>query len=173
MMMYHKKRTKKGNSLILMLIVLIGDQLTKELVLSHVSYGEVVHVTNFFNIVLTFNHGITFGMLKAYSDIHFYILFSAIVTIMVLVFWGWIKAENHLQRYTTAMIMAGALGNLCDRIRFRAVVDFLDFHINQWHWYAFNIADSAIVCGVIILMFDSYLSSKKQRFSKSLFKISY
>ncbi len=65
-----------------------------------------------------------------------------------------------MQRYATAMILAGALGNLADRIRFRAVVDFLDFHVFGWHWYTFNVADSAIVLGVGLLLLDSFCKSK-------------
>lgn len=144
-----------------MLLVFLADQVSKIWVLNTISYGEIMHITDFFNIVLTYNHGVTFGMLKAYSNLQFYILSSAITAIIILVFAWWLKAENNLQRYATALIISGALGNLCDRMRFRAVVDFLDFHINGWHWYAFNIADSAIVCGVILLIAESYLLKKK------------
>lgn len=144
-----------------MLLVFLADQVSKIWVLNTISYGEILHVTNFFNIVLTYNHGVTFGMLKAYSNLQFYILSGAIIAVIVLVFAWWLKAENKLERYATALIIAGAIGNLCDRMRFRAVVDFLDFHINGWHWYAFNIADSAIVLGVILLIAESYLFKKK------------
>jgi signal peptidase II len=73
--------------------------------------------------------------------------------------WWW-RAENALQRYATAIILFGAFGNLADRLRFRAVVDFLDFHIYGWHWYTFNLADSAIVLGVGLLMLDSFYKPK-------------
>jgi signal peptidase II len=155
-----KKKISKKNSILLMMLIFLSDQFSKILVLNSINYGEIFHVTDFFNIVLTYNHGVTFGMLKAYSNVQFYVLSAAIVAVTILVFIWWIKAENKLQRYATSLIIAGALGNLCDRLRFRAVVDFLDFHINDWHWYAFNIADSAIVLGVILLFAENYLIKK-------------
>lgn len=145
-----------------MLLVFLIDQISKIWVLNTISYGEIFHVTDFFNIVLTYNHGVTFGMLKAYSNLQFYVLSGAVIAVILLVFVWWLRSENNLQRYATTLIIAGALGNLCDRLRFRAVVDFLDFHINGWHWYAFNIADSAIVLGVILLFFESYYNTKNR-----------
>lgn len=158
---FRTKKIVKKNSLLILLLVFLIDQITKIWVLNLISYGEIMHITDFFNIVLTYNHGVTFGMLKAYSNLQFYILSGAIIAVIFLVFVWWLKSENYWQLYATTLIIAGALGNLCDRIRLRAVVDFLDFHINGWHWYAFNIADSAIVCGVIVLIFESYVLNRK------------
>ena len=110
--------------------------------------------------MLVFNPGVTFGLLRAYSNVHFLLLVGGVCVLSCIVGIWWYKAENAMQRYATAMILAGALGNLADRIRFHAVVDFLDFHVFGWHWYTFNVADSAIVLGVGLLLLDSFCKPK-------------
>lgn len=152
---------KKG-SIWIAFFILIFDQLSKFWVVEHIGPGEIVHIASCLNFMLAFNPGVTFGLLRAYSNLHYLLLVSGVVLLSCIVTFWWWKAENLLQRYATAMILAGALGNLADRVRFRAVVDFIDFHVFGWHWYTFNVADSAIVLGVGLLMLDSFLSKRKR-----------
>lgn len=154
-------KTIYKKNLLLLLFILLVDQLSKIVVINKLSYGEVFHINRFLNFVIAYNHGVTFGMLKAYSNIQFLILSTMILVVLCIVVFWWVKSENNLQRYANTIIIAGALGNIMDRIRFKAVVDFIDFHIANWHWYTFNIADSAIVIGVFMLLIDSYVISKK------------
>lgn len=150
---------KKG-SIIIAVLVFIGDQFSKFWVMEHIGPGEILHVVPCLNLMLAFNPGVTFGLLRAYSNVHYLLLVGGVCVLSCIVSIWWYKAENIMQRYATAMIFAGALGNLADRIRFRAVVDFLDFHVFGWHWYTFNVADSAIVLGVGLLMLDSFYKPK-------------
>lgn len=150
----------KKSSIIIAALVFIADQLSKFWVMEHIGPGEILHVAPCLNFMLAFNPGVTFGLLRAYSNVHYLLLIGGVCVLSCIVSVWWYKAENILQRYATAMILAGALGNLADRIRFRAVVDFLDFHVFGWHWYTFNVADSAIVLGVGLLLLDSFCKPK-------------
>jgi signal peptidase II len=150
---------KKG-SIIAAFLLFFADQLSKFLVLESIGYGEIVNVSPCFNFILTFNAGVTFGLLKAHSDLHFILLVTGVCIMSLVVAIWWFRAENALQRYATAMILSGALGNLADRLRFHGVVDFIDFHIFGFHWYTFNVADAAIVLGVGLLLLDSFYKPK-------------
>lgn len=145
---------------IFLIFLICLDQVTKQIVLNYLSYGEIIKVNEILNIVIIYNQGVTFGLLKADSNMQFYFLLSSIIIITSLVIYWWIKADNKIQRYAYTMILSGALGNICDRLRFQAVVDFLDFHLGNMHWYAFNIADSCIVCGVALLLIESIYQKK-------------
>jgi signal peptidase II len=151
---------KKG-SITIAFLVFIADQISKFWVMEHVGPGEIVEVIPCLNFMLVFNPGVTFGLLRAYSNIHYILLVTGVCVLSCIISVWWYKAENSIQRYATAMILAGALGNLVDRLRFRAVVDFLDFHVFGWHWYTFNVADSAIVLGVGLLLLDNFCKSNK------------
>ena len=154
---------KKG-SIIIACLVFIADQFSKFWVMENIGTGEILHVAPCLNFMLAYNPGVTFGLLRAYSNVHYLLLVAGICVLSCIVSVWWYKAENLVQRYATAMILAGALGNLVDRIRFHAVVDFLDFHVFGWHWYTFNVADSAIVLGVGMLLLDSFCSKQKNGF---------
>lgn len=152
------------SSLIVSILVAL-DQLTKVLILSRFKFGEsVIIIENFFNLTYVKNYGAAFGFLSeshpVFREIFFLIMPpAAMVVIGVLLK----KAPQHdrLQIIALSSILGGAIGNYIDRLRFRYVVDFLDFHLfNQYSWPAFNIADSAIVLGVMALMYQMYLESK-------------
>lgn len=151
---------RKG-SITIAFLVFIADQISKFWVMEHVGPGEIVEVIPCLNFMLAFNPGVTFGLLRAYSNTHYILLVTGVCVLSCIVSVWWYKAENSIQRYATAMILAGALGNLVDRLRFRAVVDFIDFHVFGWHWYTFNVADSAIVLGVGLLLLDNFCKSNK------------
>jgi signal peptidase II len=136
-------------------LVLILDQLSKWLMLGWLRPFEAVAVSPFLNLVLVWNRGVSFGMFRDAGDLGPWLLMALAVAIGVgLVVWL-TRERRPLSRLALALILAGAIGNLIDRLRFGAVVDFLDFHAMGYHWPAFNVADSAIVVGAGLLLLDS------------------
>ncbi len=114
-----------------------------------------------FNLVTVWNKGISFGMFKQTSDKGPMILIGVAFTI-TLFFLIWLfRGPDNMQSAGIAMVIGGAMGNVIDRLRFGAVFDFLDFHAFDYHWPAFNIADSGIVVGVIILIVHSLFYERK------------
>ena len=125
--------------------VLAIDQLTKALILNIDALDNGVTVLPFFNIVRLKNNGISFGLLGSLPP--WLLTLAALSIVAVLFYWLWRTADRQIAT-ALGLITGGALGNIVDRVRHGAVTDFLDFHINNYHWPAFNFADSAIVCGV-------------------------
>lgn len=111
-----------------------------------------IPVLPFFNIVMIWNKGISFGLLGSGGDDGTMILI-ALTSVITIAFSVWLFFTKHiLQTIALVLVIGGAVGNLVDRLRFGAVIDFLDFHAFGWHYPAFNIADSAIVIGVFLLI---------------------
>lgn len=137
-------------------VILVLDQVSKFWILNHVMQPpRVIEVTPFFNIVLAWNRGVSFGMFNNAGDLGPYLLTGlAVVIIAVLVFWLW-RANSRLSALAIALIIGGAVGNVIDRLQHGAVVDFLDFHGFGYHWPAFNVADSAICVGATVLVLES------------------
>ena len=140
--------------------VVIFDQLSKVAVRGYFAghaAGEHENVTSFFNIVLIYNRGMSFGLFNSGGELNA-LLFSVVAAAIVTVLTYWLsRVESPLLAGAIGLIIGGAVGNVIDRIRFGAVVDFLDFHIGSWHWPAFNIADSAICVGVAVMLLDGLL----------------
>lgn len=137
-------------------LIVVVDQLAKYVVVQYFSANPAVAVTPFFNLVLVYNPGAAFSFLSD-ADGWQRGLFIAIA----LAASAWIvfllRKFPHQRLFSLALslVLAGAVGNVIDRILFGAVVDFLDFHALGWHWPAFNVADSAITCGAILLVWDA------------------
>jgi signal peptidase II len=139
------------------------DQLTKLWVLRY--FGEagctshMVPVTSFFDFVLTCNRGISFGFFNQPGDpaLGFWI-FSVLATVVVLALVVWLfRVRSPLLAVAIGLVIGGAVGNVVDRLRLGAVVDFLYFHAGAWYWPAFNLADSAICLGVAAMLLDGLL----------------
>lgn len=136
--------------------VILLDQITKAWVLAAFHLHESVVVTPFFNLVLVMNPGASFSFLAdagGWQRWFFITLALAVSTWLAVMIRR--HAAERLMPAALTLILGGALGNVIDRIRFGAVVDFLDFHLGGWHWPAFNVADSAITIGVILLLLHS------------------
>ncbi len=119
-----------------------------------------IEVLPFFNIVMVWNQGISFGLFNHGSDVGSLLLIALSLGITAL-FTVWIfRTASWFQGLALAMVIGGAIGNVIDRLRFGAVIDFLDFHIAGLHWPAFNLADSCIVVGVGLLIFYSLFLEK-------------
>lgn len=145
--------------LILAAAVFVLDQITKWLILDLFANGpRVIEVTGFFNLVLAWNRGISFGMFGASSAVGVWILVSLALVISAVLIRFMMKAETRFAALAFALVIGGAIGNVIDRVRFGAVVDFLDVHAMGYHWPAFNVADSAITIGAAALILESLFS---------------
>ena len=145
---------RKGLALAAGIIVL--DQITKWLVLdAFLPDPAPVQVLPFFNLVLTWNPGVSFGMFSGLGDLGPWILtVFALVIAAVMGVWMF-RTDGRWTALGLSLLVGGALGNVIDRVRFGAVVDFLDFHVSGYHWPAFNVADSAITVGAAILIIEA------------------
>ncbi len=144
-------------SLILALVVLVLDIVTKRWVESILLHGQQIPLTGFFNLVLTYNAGAAFSFLSDASGWQRW-FFSAIAASAsgLIIYLLRKHAADKLFCMALSLILGGALGNLWDRITLGHVVDFLDFHVSNYHWPAFNVADSAIFLGAMLLILDSF-----------------
>ena len=131
---------------------LLADQLTKILILYTLTKDQIIHVLSFFNLVLVFNTGVSFGMFQSNGMLGFWLLiliaFSLCVWLCCLI----AQTNDRLENMSYSLIIGGALGNVLDRFLYGGVVDFLQFHIGKYYWPSFNIADSAIVVGVALVL---------------------
>lgn len=142
------------------------DQITKLYVQTHFMLGESVEViSGFFNLTYVQNPGAAFGFLARSPDIfreNFFLIIPPIAMLLILFFLKSVSNTDKPQIVSLSLVFSGALGNYIDRLRVGYVIDFLDFHIqHNYSWPAFNIADSAIVCGIIILFFLSFVLTHK------------
>jgi signal peptidase II len=139
--------------------VLAADVATKWWILAHVmNPPRIIEVTSFFNLVLVHNRGVSFGMLGSAPGWMPWAL-TAFALLIAAALGIWLRrADSKLLALALGGVIGGAVGNAIDRVRFGAVVDFLDFHAFGWHWPAFNVADSAVVVGVGLLILDSLKS---------------
>ena len=144
-------------ALIISFIILLIDQVTKYFVASYINTHETINVLPFLNFVFVENTGITFGILKNINNQLVFVLLN--ITIVLYLFF-WIKRNRNFV-LPGAFIISGAIGNIIDRLHNKAVIDFLDFHVANYHWPAFNIADSFIVIGCMFLFFIEYREEKK------------
>jgi len=145
-------------------VVALADQLAKARILALFAGrlpGSFVPVTGFLNFALTWNRGMSFGLFNnaaALNTVIFTVLAAAIVTGLLV--WLW-RAREALVALAIGLVIGGAVGNVVDRLCRGAVVDFLDFHLGQWHFYVFNVADAAISVGVALMLLDSLLARAK------------
>ena len=150
-------------------VVVILDQLSKAAILSHfaASAYDGERLTSFFSLVLVYNRGVSFGLFNAGAGSGAAanaLLFSLAAALIVAGLVYWLRrVTSPLLAVAIGLIIGGAIGNVVDRIRLGAVVDFLDFHIGSWHWPAFNLADSAICIGVAAMLFDGLLLHREAR----------
>ncbi len=149
-------------SLILALVVLVLDLATKHWVESELVYGQQILLTSFFNLVLTYNAGAAFSFLSNESGWQRW-FFSGIATCASVLIIYLLRKHTSEKLFCVALsfILGGALGNLWDRITLGYVVDFLDFHYSGYHWPAFNVADSSIFVGALLLIFESFRPKAK------------
>lgn len=151
----------RGLGLVLLALILVADRWTKELAIASLDGQDPITVTGFFNLVMVWNRGVSFGMFQQGDDMGRYLLtgFAVLVAIGLLV-WMW-RTPVRIAAIGLSLVAGGALGNAYDRIVYGAVADFLDFHLAGFHFWAFNIADSAITIGVGFLLLDAFRGGAK------------
>jgi signal peptidase II len=145
--------------------VIVLDQITKSAITSRFAMHEAYPIINgFFNLVYVMNPGAAFGFLANMSGTFRYVFFTGITVVVILLIIYYIvksKPQNMLMVISLTLIFAGAVGNLIDRIRFGAVVDFLDVYVGTAHWPAFNVADSAISVGAVLMIWEMIMNREK------------
>lgn len=134
------------------------DQVVKYQMVALLAEKPFLPVTPFFNLVMVWNKGISFGMFSGMDARDFLIAMKSVIILLLLI-WLYVGKERMLY-LPLGLIIGGAAGNVIDRVRWGAVADFFDFYIGGYHWPAFNVADSAIVLGVIILLALSFYNKK-------------
>jgi signal peptidase II len=147
------------------LVVLAADQASKYWVLHGLDLPAVGQIVLLPVLNLTFvrNSGVTFGLLNGYGTWS-YLVLAAVALAVVVALGVWLRrAESLLVAVSLGAIAGGAVGNVIDRLRFGSVVDFIDAHLGDWHWYVFNVADAAIVCGVAALVLENLLPRPHKR----------
>lgn len=148
----------------LALILLMADQFTKVLILGYYRLGDATYVTSFFNVVRAHNTGAAFSFLATESGWQRW--FFTGIGVLAAAFIIWMlksHAGQKLFSFAMACILGGAIGNVIDRTLHGYVVDFLDFHYGNWHFPAFNVADSAITVGAICLILDEFLRVRRAK----------
>ena len=139
-------------------LFVILDQITKLWALQNIFFTQtIIKVSSFLNLSPVWNKGISFGMFSNIENINFFMIILTLIIISILFFW-FFKTINLIQQVALIFIISGAIGNLIDRFKYKAVVDFIDFHINNFHWPAFNFADTYITIGAFIYLFSIFSS---------------
>ena len=148
--------------LIVALASILIDQASKWWILVEVmDPPKVIPITSLFNLVLTWNRGVSFGLFNNEGNFGAW-FFSILAIIIVGILLIWLrKAETKVQSISLGFIIGGAIGNVIDRVNHQAVLDFIDFHLGSSHWPAFNAADSFITLGAAVLIVDSLFSRQK------------
>ena len=144
-------------------LVIVADQLTKWAALAYLAPGERIELTGFLNLVLVFNRGAAFSFLATAEGWQTPLL--AVIAVVAAVVVGFLIVRDPGKRLLCtglALILGGALGNLIDRLRYGHVVDFVDLHAAGWHWPAFNVADSGITVGAVILILEGFVHHEKR-----------
>ena len=155
-------------NLIFIFLIFILDRVSKVYViyLNEKSYTSEIFSSKFLNISLTWNQGIAFGLFS-FDQSDLYNFLTIIIFIVIFFIFIMLIKNKGLKRYALLMIFGGAIGNLFDRIFFKAVPDFIDFHIGQFHWFVFNLADIFITIGVIFMILLELIgNSKKNDYEK-------
>lgn len=144
-------------------VILFIDQLTKTVAEHFLNLGQSIKVLPFFDITLVYNYGASFGFLSDQGGWQRWFLLALAIFVVIFLF-RWLftlKPNETLIAWSLSLIIGGALGNIIDRIYYGYVIDFLDFFIGDKHWPAFNIADSAIVIGAGLMIWDMLKNPKK------------
>jgi len=157
-------RPLERQAMVLVIATLVADQLSKELLQRYLlKVGAVVPVfDDFFRLVIVWNRGVSFGVLGGDRALPAWVLSGVAVAVCIGLL-VWLRRTDHtLTGWGIGLVMGGAIGNVIDRARWGAVFDFADFYVRQWHWPAFNVADSAIVVGVGMMLVDSLIGEKRR-----------
>ena len=151
-------------NLSLILLIFLLDRISKIYViyLDKKFFGSEIFFSKFLNIHLFWNEGIAFGLFS-FNDNYFYNILTFFILIIILLIIFMIIKSDGFKKYSLLMILGGAIGNVFDRIFYKAVPDFIDFHVGDFHWFIFNIADVFITLGVILMIILEFADINKEQ----------
>ena len=148
-------------SSIIVVFVFILDRVTKVLTINHQVKNPSIFVNDYLNFDLVWNTGIAFGLFSQNANIYYYL--TTLLIFLVIIFLVYlITRSSFLEKILFSLILGGAIGNFYDRLIYLAVPDFIDFHINDFHWFTFNIADIFITLGIILIIIKDIIFKKNE-----------
>ena len=143
-------------------LVFIFDRSTKLSIVNHQLNNPSLFVNDYLNLELVWNTGIGFGLFNLEASIAYHLISLFIFVIILILIYLMIKSGN-FEKFSYSLLLGGAIGNFYDRINYFAVPDFIDLHINNYHWFTFNIADIFITIGIIFLMLNELIFKKYEK----------
>ena len=151
-------------NLLFILFIFLFDRISKIYViyLDKKFYGSEIFSSKFLNIFLIWNEGVAFGLFS-FDEKFYYNFLTIIILVIILIIFRMIIKSNGLKKYTLLMILGGALGNVFDRLYYKAVPDFIDFHVGNFHWFIFNVADIFITTGVILMILIEIIDTNRNK----------
>ena len=154
---------KKLINFILIIFIFSVDRISKTYILKILELENKVdiYLTEYLNLYLIWNKGIAFGLFS-FNESLIYNVITVIIIIICIVVIVMINVNSGFKKFSLIFVLGGALGNLFDRIYYSAVPDFIDFHVNDFHWFVFNVADIFITLGIICLIFDEIFVNNKK-----------
>ena len=157
-------RPVERQAMAIVVATLIADQASKQLLLGYIvtAGGIVPMIDGFFRLVVVWNRGVSFGLMGGDAALPPWVLSAVAIAVCIGLFIWLRRTDRALTAWGIGLVMGGAIGNVIDRARWGAVFDFADFHIGRWHWPAFNVADSAIVVGVALMLIDSLIGERQR-----------
>ena len=146
----------------IIIFIFLIDRISKLLIIdSPETYEQFgISVTSFLNFNLIWNEGIAFGLFPFDEKLYYNLLTIFIIFVTLIIFWLMLKSKG-FERFSFTMIIGGSLGNIFDRFFYSAVPDFIDIHVNNFHWFIFNVADIFITLGIILLICIEIFNNKK------------
>ncbi len=143
--------------------VIVLDQLSKGWITAHFQYGEVLPLIDFLNLTLVYNTGAAFSFLSDAGGWQrwFFAILASGVSVVLVIWLAKLSDRQKLLSLSLALILGGAVGNLWDRMAYGHVIDFIDVYYGSYHWPAFNVADSAITVGAILLVIENFIPGKE------------
>tara|TARA_Y100000590_G_scaffold5057_1_gene6837 strand:+ start:6036 stop:6530 length:495 start_codon:yes stop_codon:yes gene_type:complete len=142
-------------------VIFVIDRLSKIYIVDLIqTHEKEIFVNDFLNLTLNWNTGIAFGLLSSNANLFYHLVSALILLIIIYLIYLMVLSDN-FGKIILSLIIGGALGNLYDRLNYFAVPDFIDFHIQTFHWFTFNLADIFITLGIIIMLFKEINSKKK------------
>ena len=161
--MFKKNLKKNLLNLIIIFSIFLIDRVAKIYILKKAELVNTVdiYINPYLNFYLIWNKGIAFGMFS-FNENFIYNMITFLITIIIVIILVMIINASGFKKYCLMFVLGGSLGNLFDRMYYAAVPDFIDFHINDFHWFVFNVADIFITLGIICLIFDEILINDKK-----------
>jgi len=143
-------------------IVIILDQLSKQAAEYYLVFSVPIPVIPFFNLTLSYNTGAAFSFLSDAGGWQrwFFIVLALVVSVAIVMWIKKLTTDDKWVAIALSLVLGGAIGNVIDRVLFGHVIDFIHVYYEQWSWPVFNIADSAITIGVVILLLDGFFGGK-------------